>query len=75
MLVSPGKTSHDFLFQEQTKNYIVTFRIKSETMAAYDIYASYTVDAETGVVTQDVYYPLITTTTTAALTYASLYRP
>ncbi len=68
VLVSPGKTSHDFLFQEQTESYIVTFRIKSETMAAYEIYASYTVDAKTGTVTQDVFYPLTTTTTTTGTT-------
>ena len=68
VLVSPGKTSQDFLFQEQTEGYIVTFRIKTETMAAYEIYASYTVDATTGTATQDVFYPVTTTTPSTGTT-------
>ncbi len=66
-VLTAGKPSLDFSFQEQKESYIVTFRIKSEDMSAYDIYASYTVDAVNGTYTQDMFNPLTTapsTTTT-----------
>ncbi len=67
-VLTAGKTSLDFLFQEQKASYIVTFRIKSEEMSAYDIYASYTVDAEKGEYTQDMFRPLTTTPPTTTTT-------
>ena len=51
-----------FTFDEQIATYKVTFRIKGEDSAAFQLYASYTVNALTGQWTQDVMYPFGTTT-------------
>ncbi|MBO5796918.1 MAG: PASTA domain-containing protein, partial [Clostridia bacterium] len=55
-------------FGEHLPTYKVTFRIKDESMAAYQTYASYTVNGLTGEYTQDVLYPFGQSTTTPAPT-------
>ncbi len=69
-VLTAGKPTLEFTFQEQTETYIVTFRIKSEDMLTYDIYASYTVDAVNGTVTQDAFNPLTTVPPTTTTTFS-----